>query len=521
MLLAFSITSIILAAIIAVVMRLRGVRLAYIWAFLFFTVIVIWLLLVFLDPVRWQSLRIPGFFSTGTVSIDIVFTLNEQNRIAGIGLFSMLLAYLATETTGPKGNRSFYRWIEVLIHFSISWIILLSDHSWTLLIGWTCIIIVSLINTFLHKHLNERRFIPLYLLKITGVMALGYVVSNTYQINPVNLFERQMPNIGLWIIIAVFLQSEVFLSRNSIITQKYDHKHQIIMHFFLFCVIFFTLTQISVLSVSPFLSIAIRIVSIICATIFAIRWYLGKNEYEHFNDLIRTLALISTYLYFSENQNGFLFFLLMILPFSWLFLYTERDNKINIVVIVMIFFMSGFPFSLLYTSIEELILARRVVYLIFLMVPISFILAGFQKFSFQDRGNFTEIERLNQGVYTIGLLFPLIGCMIVLLTQRPQIVADHFLYGGAQILLFLIILVIGKQKNDLLSNNISLVKKTIQNSPSIRTIHKNYNQLVIFVENGLQFVAMIFEEKGGILWSIVFLSLLLSIITSEVGGFIK
>ncbi len=517
MTLAVSIFSVVFVCITAVILRVRGTRLAYIWLMLFSVSFIIWTFLILSVPTGLQPFTIKDFYNPGPERIDIVYQLTEQSRLAGIGTFSLLLAYLATETAHQNGNQSLFHWIEFLINSVAVWLVLLSGNVWTVLISWTILDMIGLILMLIYRHMKSSEFIPHYTYKFIGSMILVFIFSVTYQSNQENIFGSQFSNLGIWVLASVFLYAGfLFKWRISNLPQKIS-KHLLLQRFLIYIANFYLLTQVTDGFMSPILQLFMQIALFFIAFYSAFRWYSGKNEFSQVSHLFSAIAALTGYIFLFDDPFSSIFLLMFALPLSWIFLYTERDKRLNWLVLLPIFLFSGIPFSLSFSGFENLIGENHAFEIGVLVIPVSFLIAGITKFSKLPNREFEKIERPNQTVYIIGLLFPVISAGFLIYSSNLKMTISNLWFGVLQMVTFLTVNFFSKrlpgQKLKKLDGkfNVSWIMnvKLLISNVIIR--------IIALAGDALHFAARLFEEQGGVMWAIVFLSLLLTVIAFEGG----
>jgi len=517
MLIAFSIFSILIGCGIVFLLRIRGTRLAYIWLFLFVLIALLLFLIVLVDPANIEPFTVGEFFRTENDVIAITFRMTNSNRIVGIGVFVLVLAFLATETASPQGDQSLKRWIEVLVFCSAIWAALLSDNAWTILISWTILDLINIISELVFKNFQAQQFLNFYLSKFIGSMVLVSVISRAYQANPQNLLGGQIPYMGMWVLLAVFLHAGIFHQlQTSAGPQKQDKYKQLIQGLYFFPH-FYLLTQVPNIGTPPLQRMILQVLMFTGALIMAIIWFIRKDDQLDFHQLIIALAFTGAFLFLSENQQGLIYFLITLLPMSWVFLAHERSIQLTPLWIVGMLILSGFPFTLQYALFENLILGNRILSSGLMAIPTTLIMVRVFRFLRKPGGNINRLEKINQAIYLFGLAIPIIGIILVLWTYRPAIDPDNFWFGAVHVFLFFgFNYVADRRKNfqvSVLNKNEGVVR-FMEIRQRLVEISKGALELA---GAGLTYGARLLEEEGGILWAIVFLSLLLTILASMRG----
>jgi len=516
MLLAYTIFSLIAVCLIAAALRMRGVRLAYIWLVLFISLVAVCLILLIAVPINVKSFVRPDYFSSGTASVDLIFQLTAENRLAGIGLFTFVLAFLTTDAISPRGNQTLFRWFELLISASAVWLVLLAANAWTVLLAWTVLDLVSLLSDLIYRHRNAADFAPFYLSKFIGSILLVYIIARAYQASPQNLLGSPIPNLGLWLAASVLFHSGLLFSKFPP-QPKEDMKYQIVQKFIFLLPNLFLLTVLPQAVVSSVIGLVSQIIFLAAAIVFALRWFYGKNEFEHLDDLARAFAIMAAYLAVTENQQGLVYFLLTIFPIIWIFIYDHRYRGFTAIWVANLALISGLPISLNFIPNYRMITNGNFLAAAIFSLPMAIFMAGIIRFVVRMRGKFSHFDRISRAVYGVGLLIPIIVLAFISLTNSPVININYIWIGAMQVFSTGLLLFVNSKTNQKKIEE----QKTINLLSGIKGVRidlkRTTNMVTDLIGEGLHFAASLFEGQGGILWSIVFLSLLLTIIAFQGG----
>ncbi len=517
MIIAFTIFSLPVVCILGVVLRMRGTRLAYVWFLLFSTTGLVLLALLLLNPITMNAFEIAGYFPSGSSSVDISYRLTEDNKLIGIGVFVLALAFLATETISLKGDQSLYRWIELLIFASIAWVIVLAANAWTVLISWFVLDLMDFASQLITRRYSKGKFIPYFLFKLLGFMALVVVSSRAYQANPQYLLGGQIPNMGLWVLFAVFLHGGVSFQWLNNGNNKQVETHYHLIQLVIFISHYYLLSQVSATSISPILKLFTQLFIAAGVVLIAIRWLFNKTDEFIIDALILIMAFITGSIFIGENQHGIIFMLSSLLPLSWIFLAHKRTRQFIPLWLIGLFALSGFPFSLIFAALENMILQDRYFEIIMHIIPVAIIAIGVFRILRKPIGNFDQLEPLYQMIYIIGLILPLLGMIFILWRNLPRFQLSY-LWVGISMLLASSLFYWIKERNKLPKRDPSQSQELRSN---FAVFSREFSSAIrVGIEaagKGLSYGARLLEAEGGILWAIVFLSLLFTILASFEG----
>lgn len=516
MLIAITIFALPLSALVALFLRFKGIRLAYIWLFLFVSVFATFAIVTLAVPENITPFLLPNFFLRGNDSISIVFRLSEKNKLIGLGLFTAMLVYLATDSALPRGNQSLFHWVEVLINGAASWLAMLAGNAWTLLIAWTVVDMVSLIHDFVFRRRPVNKFLPFYLTKFFGSMILVYLISRTYLSQPQSILGDAIPNLGAWLFIAIFLHAGLMFDPSK----SHSTSEEKLVAFLKYSGLLsnlFLLTQISFAGISPILELILKIGFSLAAIFSAWKWNIGKNSQSNLSYFFTSIAFIAGFMFVTSNQLGLQFFLLSIINLIWLFFYTERSKGLLVIAFLNLISLSGLLYTINYAAYHYFLHGNQIINAITFAITTALILAGIIHFLQMPGGKFDSLDNINQAVYSAGLLFPIGVVLFVSVNTFKNLNPIYAWPGILQIALSIGLFILFRKykKDEVQSTGKPGLGK--RSHDALSTLERTFSASFRLLGTGLQFAARLFEAEGGILWSIVFLSLLISII-SALGG---
>jgi len=507
---------------VSLFLRNKRVRLAYIWMVFIFITSMIWLLLFIVQPENISLLVVKNWIKIGLNPVDLTLQINGLNWPISVSYFTILVSTILTSIVRLRGNKSLYTWVEMTVLIISGWLVLISKDYWSILIAWTLIDFVELLFHLRYKILDPDRFYFHFLAKFIGSMLLVYGISRSFQVDPQGLFGNNIEGLGIVILLAAILHSGI-LSNAQKKSPRIDYS-QISLDFLRiisFTASFYVLTNIADTSLSFLSELIIRILFLGTAIWGAYRWAMGSNESYGIQKLLLAFGAMVGYLFLIGAGEAIVYWLILLLmPIGWLFLYSDRDPRINLFWFLCIFMLSGLPFSLTFQGLKELLISSSSIDLVLLTLPMIFVISGYIKHALKKRGKFNYLEPWYQLFYLFGLFLPLIS-MSALVLKNTQILADEFSdWWIGVLILSLSIMVYFFQVKSKIPN---IEFKKIQElrigkfSISFHGMQIISEKIHLLFDNFLAFITKLFEGAGGILWAVVFLALFLTLLKFQGG----
>lgn len=503
----------------SIYLRYRGVRLAYIWLILIISISLVWVALLIIQPDKISPLIIENWININASPINLLFQINNINWPISISYFSFLLAYLLSSIAHLKGINSLYDWVEIVVLIVSGWVFLLAGDYWSILIGWTLIDFVELIFHFRHKAFNSDSFYSHFLIKFFGSLLLIYGISRSYQVNPISLFEKDVEGIGLIVPLAAILHSGILSNiANKPDGKVFPNKPIIFLQIISFISSFFLLSFAPHPNLSILTNLLIKLLLFGLATREMYKWAAIKDGLPGIRRILFAFGAVISLMFLSGAGEVIgVWLIVLLVPIGWLYLYTDRDSKTLIFLFLTLFFISGFPFSLTYEGYYQLILQGKWIDMFFVTVPMAIVISGCINHGSKKSGNFDDLEPWYQVFYLIGLFLPLISMSAIVL--RSSLISFNGWWIGLLIMSFSIFLYFFRfnSEEDPIDPSKTKQRDFGLGTRIISGLQLLNNRTFIILENLLSFFSRLFEGNGGILWSVVFLALFLTILKFQGG----
>jgi hypothetical protein len=521
MLIAGIILFLIIIFISSFVLRYRGVRLAYLWLSLVGATFLVWLILLFTQPSNISPWIIENWIEIGGSPVSLNFQINNSNWPISLTFFSLLIAFYLTSIIYLKGSASLYEWVEMGLLILSGWVVVMAQDYWAILIGWTLIDFVELIFHFHHKALTSKTFYSHFLIKFMGSLLLIFGISRSFQINPIVLFEKKVDGIGLLLPLAALLHSGVLVNHPE--TPDQDPKTKTLLIFLRiisFVTSFFLLIYVPVPTLTFPLNMVLKIACFTGAVVPMYGWATDKERVPKIRKFLIAFSAV-LFLMFLSGSGKFLelWLIFPVFPFGWLTIFSEREPKLQLLVFILGFLIAGFPYSISFNGLFQLSQQRQWLDMILILVPMMLALSGFLQHGLKTKGNFQGIEPWYQFIYIIGLVFPLLTTTAVIAKiSFPSLENFGSWWIGLIMSIISLLLYYFQIKKTEPDINIKPLGK-IKWFSSLKVGIQYFGNYIYFgVENALLFFSSLFERNGGILWSIVFLVLIISLLTFQGAG---
>jgi len=517
MLIAAVVLSLIIVCLLVLFLRYRGIRLAYLWLILIVVVSLVWALAYIVLPGYGLPLVLQNWFGYSSSAINLKLTVDGSNWHISFIYFSILLSFLLTSIVHLEGNKSLFSWLETIILIVIGWISILARDYWSILISWTLIDFMDIFYYFRYKSLNTEKLLTHFLLKFIGSMLLVYAISTSFQVNPQQLFEKSFKGMGVIVLLAAIfhsgLLSDSFISRTG--NKETLNFHTIIIRSTCFVSSFYVLSFIQNPGLAIIQGIFLKFLFIAIAIIGAFRWVKGYDEYHRSSSLLYAFGGIVGFTYLSGGNAEIAYWLMALLvSIAAMFLSTIRPKGGTYIWIPATIMLSGLPFSITKNVLTRMQSSGNWLDIVLTALPLILIISGFIKHGNSKKEVTHDLDPWYLAIYQIGLFLPLVSWIGITIKNFESI--THELIGwwiGAGIaglsISFHLFTLRSKSK-------VSPHWDSERNSPPLskiflllrNSLHVSLNVL----RSILRFVLNLFEGVGGVLWSIVFLALFLTIL---------
>lgn len=507
-----------LFSVLALFLRKRGVRFAYIW-FLFLSIaFVMWILILTISPQGIKPFTIQNWFQLGIDSVHLTFEANNMNWLLVFSVLTMLLMYFLTGVSRLDLKMDLTRWIFMSALTTFSILSLLASNVWSVLLAWTILDVFYLIFRFVFWGGKNISFlIKSLIIRFLGSICLVWVTANYSPSGMDASLTALPPQSGLVLFLAAFFHSGVLPIELNQSEGKNTNDEILdwVFRIYLFITSFSVLANVPSIAVKlNFLSsIILKLAVSLLTVFFSYRWAVEKR----FNASISFLLLAGTGTFFllilnDEPQAIFYWLVFFLVGIVWLVFYTHRSKSLLIFPILLLFLISGLPFTLFSYGMRAIPFSDISLNWIPFFLTHVFCLIGFFNKMTQKHFEFEGMDSWYQAIYTIGLFIPLISLGAILVRNLGSFLEEisNWWMGVAAIVLMILGMIYFNKKES------GPVLKRGENRLERFLSFLWFFKIINFFEARLHSLVIGFsgllEGNGGMIWSFVIIILIISLI---------
>ncbi len=498
----------------------RGIRLIYPWFLMTFIGFVVWLVILLISPAVIQPFHIQNWFRNDFSPIHLHFSITDLNWGLILAFLSTQIAFLLTTVADQNFKSNSMYWIIFSLAMTILYAILTAYDLFSLILLWTVWDVFEMgYWIFFHRKFSETTNLLPFFFKLSGSLVLITSAALLMSRGQSVRFNEIPESMGLLLLIASILHSGIILQPEF---KKSSRNIDDAVASFVFLFTFFS--SISLIMHLPFQSLPLTINLVLqlfilgIITKLGIQWLRDPSSLANLQILLAffTSFYILQYLANSSLQStqNWLTAMFMIISFSILYRYRNKATRLFPTLVLLI--VSGIPFSLLSYKSSSILFDNPLLLMAFLIFHVI-ILVGFARRFYFESESFDDIDSLPQFVYLAGLLVPILTMFGITFHTMGSIYNETASWWiGPIILLSALGLSLWMKKKSLwdfnseteTSDQEKRKKKFFSSYRVFNTLEKVFNQVRPMIVGFSQLV----EGEGGVLWSIVFLALLLTLI---------
>jgi hypothetical protein len=198
-------------------------------------------------------------------------------------------------------------------------------------------------------------------------------------------------------------------------------------------------------------------------------------------------------------------------------LFSHRGKKLTIFPIIITFFTTGLPFSLIAFGQRGFIGNNSFVDLFILIGMQALFLIGYLKYVFQKNDEFTNLEVWYQALYLAGLFFMLLSVVVIIFNSFFSI-ENEINFWWAGIITFALALIgylLAVRKNffnSLQQNVFSLRLTWLWKLLTFEWFFNITSFIEVNASSTINSLSGLLEGEGGILWALVLMLLILTML---------
>ena len=525
----------VLAALIIVIIQRVKKRVGSAWAVALVASTLAWLTLFIMRLFLPFDMALFSWQPVELFNASLALRLDYFNWPYAIAVLTLCVANIFTETTIASIERSANRWIASLTVTSLTILSLASATPLTLSISWSLIDISELLY---HAHAadpqqNKDGLMRTFAMRVLSNFALVLATAVAWHIQPnFNLTEIPAPA-GLFFLLAAGLRLGV-LPIHLPFTKTDGQK---IPTNFLFdlapvasALALIAQLPSDFLTVNTTLLIIVQILSAIAMLYASMMWISRKTVTEGRPYWIIALAAFALQCALNGNPaSSRVWGLALLLSGGLLFAFNPPIRRIRFIPALGLIGLTGLPFTLAASGWQGVLGANFSIISVLVITSHSLLTLGYARYIIEASGAVTGLEKHARFTYPLGLIIIFQTILLLGLIAWPGVLTPGIWWAGVASLVlsalaFLIRHLTGitDLTQDLpaklpffriLSPVILFIRRFFSLSwlySAAYWLYQQLNQLERFIKN-------VIEGEGGLLWSIVFLLIMMLLFITRAG----
>jgi hypothetical protein len=509
----FGLTSVALA-----LLRLRGMRMAYIWLLPAIITLVCWILFLVLPvPATASVLKIPWLYSLAK-SGSLVFNLDSQSLGFIFILVSLILGYFLTLPIRLEKEKRTLLWIGWML-LSISAIFAFTAANiLTLILAWTLFDLLDFIFTFfvLRTVAEEESLSELFIQRIISVSLLivvfVFLEPGSSQLIPNSL---QLPAYFLILFAAIFRTGLLPFRQIKGVEDQAGFSFDFLKKIAMVISGFSLLSHLPANFLNGLSNSLLSTIFLVLALVFTFT-SLSRTTVSHTTwlDGVICLAIISV---FSGNPQSLLNWAGVVLTGAGVLqFYSMRSPRFNLFALIGVLAVSGLPFTLGLAALNGLSSKGSLTWELICVPIYAVLLLDLIKKIITPPKEYPSVEPWYQAVYLFGLF--LLALSPFALIMKSTVVFhngfENWWIGGSVSMLTLTALLLDNRQKTLQKK---LEKYSLKLIPILSFLRFHWlngiwKWVSLIITEVFSFITQLLEGEGGVIWAIVIMALLVSII---------
>ena len=465
---------------------------------------------------------------------QLLLEINYSNWPYAISLTTLCMAVIFTDSTRSFLPSSPKAWANALALTAVNLLALFAGDPITLIFAWVIVDTVEFLSTLPSKQAyhSAARLPTVFGVRALSVLALAAGTVSGWQVQPGFAMSDIPPQAGLFFLLAAGLRLGV-LPLNLPFLQSPEEKNGPALLLRLSPVAsslaLIARLPITLLAEQPTWLALFKVLVTIAALYAAAMWLTGKNQHEARPFWIIALASFSIMCALNGAAPASRAWgTALLLTGGMLFLYEPPIRRIRFLPLLGLLGLIGLPYTLAASGWIGLVGSHFTFSSALMLLAHTMLVLGYLRYTFEITGTVTGLERHARITYPLGLIVIVQTIVILMLAGWPGsltvglwwasvaslllagLVAGFYFWQGANISAL-----VQKQNFRFYRLGITLLK----GFQSVFSLQWLYQALGWFLEQAAKIgltISAIIEGEGGILWSLVFLAILITIFLSGV-----
>jgi hypothetical protein len=512
----------VISTLAAYILRKRQVTLPRVWMLMAAVGVLIWLIFMVIPHGGTIRFAINNWFSTENTTISLHIAINPINWPIVFAILTLHIAFLLVSGSRQELDQDFIFWILEAAEIALAYFVITAADLWTIIIAWTAMDIGNLIyELFLRKGVTITRVITPMFFKLSGSLLLIYATAVSSGSSQVVMIENIPASSSGMFFAAAVLHSGVLPFR---LPEKAKKGIETVTNLLFYLVPFISSLSLVVYlpnqEVPFFAFLLISSLSIIGMYYFGLLWIQSKQEIDAIYYLSLAFVAFAVFRFATGTHQDLVpWLVLTLLGSGWLMLFSHRGKSTRLLPVFLIISMLGIPFSL--TSYgSSLYFAEgfkfSVIFVLFFHV---LYLLGFIDYFTRKKELFEDMESSSQLNYLIAIVFSVFAILVISYRLAGSLLNEiSNWWAGAAIISVAAGYLFWKrrQRANTTETNLDIEQSKInQRMEGILSFEWLFKVIAVLTEKSRPFVrgfSNLMEGEGGILWSLVFMALLVTLL---------
>lgn len=455
--------------------------------------------------------------------------INYDNWPYAISLVTLCIAVIFTDSTRSFLPSSPKAWASSLALTAVNLLALFAGDPITLIFAWVLVDLLELIHTLpSNKAYHSIQRLPtVFGVRMLSTFALVAGTVSGWLVQPGFTISTIPSQAGIFFLLAAGLRLGV-LPLNLPFLQSPEEKNGPALLLRLSPVAS-SLTLITRLPANFFANqpawlMLFKVLTTIAALYAAGMWLTGKNQHDSRPYWIITLASFAIMCALNDAAPASRAWgTALILSGSSLFLFDPPIRRIRFLPILGVLGVIGLPYTLAASGWEGLLGAKFTFGSALMILAHTMLISGYFRYTFEISGTVTGLERHARITYPLGLILIVQTIFILSLAGWPGGFTLGYWWAGSASLVLMgigigIYLLLGANLSTLVQNQNfrfyrfgNILIKGFQNVFSLQWLYQAVGWSLTQAANIGLAISSIIEGEAGILWSLVFLMVLITL----------
>ncbi|NPV40824.1 MAG: hypothetical protein HPY72_05705 [Anaerolineae bacterium] len=520
MLIAIIFLFLVISCAAAFLMKKHGARRPMVWLATAAASLVVWLLVMFIPrnqtiALNWQN----WFFASGT-HIGLYFQIDARNWGMIAAIMTVHVAFLFTSASKEDFGKDYIFWIAETAAIALTFAVLSTADLWSLIISWTAMDVgIWFYQLFLRKKFDSSRFLRAFMFRFSGSLLLIFVTARIAGGGHSLLLKDIPASASALIFLAALLHSGIFPLPAP---EDEGENHAAVLDFLTFLLpsisSLFLVTFLPNHQISFLLGIILGVGALIGLALLVFISSRAVSETKAVYNLAVSFVLFNAYRFITKTTSGLQGWFILILVFcTWLLLHERRGKNIILFPVLVMIFFSGLPFSLMSYGNSGILMSGFGIPALVSFGMHLYLLLIFARFIFREKADFNDLGTSSQFTYSIALFITISGLALI---AFHTLAASEIELTDAWAGMLIVILTLGIQL--WLRNRPSALPaenrlERIDTNKITRLLSFDWlfiwtNAIMNWTRPLVAGFSLLLEGEGGVLWSIVFLALLVTLI---------